>query len=229
MLGMVLPRRFFARALTALAFAGLATGGVGAALTVGCVTVPPAPPKACDVQIVTLRIYAADNINPNERGNTRPVVVRLYQLKNDVKMENATYDEILLKDKEVLGEDLVKMDEVTIFPNDLVEVKFQRNKDASILAGVALFHGPKGNSWKTYYVFPPIPAEEQGCGAREGDAGKKPETDPHTAFFIEGAKIDNGSQMDESMFTNSNPIRKIDLPKKSASPEGAAAAPAPAK
>src|SRR4051812_18921324 len=129
-------RRF--RPVAALAFAGLLVGGLGAvAASSGCVTVPPAPPKPCDVQMVTLRIYASDNINPNERGNPRPVVVRLYQLKNDVKMENATYDEILLKDKEVLGEDNVKMDEVEIFPNDLVEVKFERNKEASVLAGVA--------------------------------------------------------------------------------------------
>jgi type VI secretion system protein VasD len=176
------------------------------------------------VQVVTLNIYAADNINPNERGNPRPVVVRLYQLKNDVKMENATYDEILLKDKETLGDDNLKMDEVEIFPNDLVQVKFERNKEATVLAGVALFHSPKGNSWKTFYAFPPTPADSQSCGAaaKGGDAGA-PQADPKTAFFIESTKIDNGSQFDESMFPNSNPIRKIDLPKKSASPEAPAA------
>src|SRR5262245_62079057 len=56
---------------------------------------PPEAPKPCDVQVVTLNIYASDNINPNENGNPRPVVVQLYQLKNEVRMENATYDQIL--------------------------------------------------------------------------------------------------------------------------------------
>jgi type VI secretion system protein VasD len=211
---------------TLLAIAGLATGGVAALSIAGCPVPPAAAPKPCDVQVVTLNIYAADNINPNERGNPRPVVVRLYQLKNDVKMENATYDEILLKDKETLGDDNLKMDEVEVFPNDLVQVKFERNKEATVLAGVALFHSPKGNSWKTYYVFPPMPNEAAACGAaaRGADAGA-PQSDPKTAFFIESTKIDNGSQFDESMFPNANPIRKIDLPKKSASSE----APAPAK
>lgn len=214
----------------ALAMAGLAAGGLGASSLTACTTVQPQTPKPCDVQVVTLNIYAADNINPNERGNPRPVVVKLYQLKGDVRMENATYDEILLKDKDTLGEDLAKVDDIEVFPNDLVQVKFERIKEASVLAGVALFHGPKGTSWKTFYAFPPTPADGAACGAaaKGVDAGA-PQADPKTAFFIESTKIDNGSQFDESMFPNANPIRKIDLPKKSAASEGAAAAPAGGK
>jgi type VI secretion system protein VasD len=218
-----LPVRF--KVLVALALTGLAAGA-GVATLGGC-TPPAQAPKPCDVQRVTLNIYAGDNINPNERGNPRPVVVRLYQLKNDVRMENATYDEILLKDKDTLQDDNVVMNEVEVFPNDLVQVRFERNKDASLLAGVALFHGPKGNSWKTYFAFPPIPAQAQGCG-NQPDAGP-PQADVKTAFFIMESKIDNGSQFDESMFPNSNPMRQIDLPKKSAASEAPGAAPAPGK
>lgn len=208
--------------LAAVAFLGLGATGLGVASLSGCSGPAPAQPtKPCDVQVVTLNIYAADNINPNERANPRPVVVRLYQLKNDVRMENATYDEILLKDKDTLGDDLAKVDEVSVFPNDLVQVRFERIKEATVLAGVALFRSPKGNSWKTFYAFPPMPAEAS-CGGRAADAGP-PQADPKTAFFIESTKIDNGAQFDETMFPNSNPIRKIDLPKKSAAPEAAAA------
>jgi type VI secretion system protein VasD len=209
--------------LLALALAGLVgMAGGGIALTSCAPAAPPVAPKPCDVQVVTLNIYAADNINPNERGNPRPVLVKLYQLKNDVRMENATYDEILLKDKDTLGEDFAKVDELEVFPNDLVQVKFERMKEASVLAGVALFHGPRGTSWKTFYAFPPTPAEgAAACGAAAKDAGA-PSADARTAFFIESTKIDNGQQFDESMFPNANPVRKVDLPKKSASPEGAA-------
>jgi type VI secretion system protein VasD len=221
----LLPRSRLVMALVALSSLALTAGGIGA-VAVGCAP-PPQTPKACDVQIVTLNIYAADNINPNERSNPRPVVVRLYQLKNDVRMENATYDEILLKDKDTLTDDLAKVDEVEVFPNDLVQVRFERIKEASVLSGVALFRGPKGNSWKTFYAFPPIPAQAQGCGAGAADGGK-PQSEPKTAFFIDTTKIDNGAQFDESMFPNANPMRKIDLPKKSAAPEGLAA-PAPAR
>ncbi len=206
--------RLAALALAATAFA-----------TLGATCGPPAavePPKPCDVQIITLNIYAADNINPNENGNPRPVLVQLYQLKNEVRMENATYDQIYKDAKGTLEDDLLKVDEISIYPNDLVEVKFERLKEASTLAGVALFRGPRGSSWKTFYEFPMMPGEVS-CGGRGQDGGP-PEADPRTAFFIEGAKIDNGSQFDETMFPNANPVRKVSLPKKAASPEGAAAA-----
>jgi type VI secretion system protein VasD len=208
-----------------VAAAGLLLGGFAALGVAGCsAPVPAKEPQPCDVQVVTLNIYAADNINPNENGNPRPVLVRLYQLQNDVRMQNATYDQILTQEKETLADDLLKADDVEVFPNDLVEVKFERLKPASTLAGVAFFHGPKGTSWKTFYEFP-LPPGEVKCGGRAGDAGK-PEADPHAAFFIDGAKIDNGSQFDESMFPNAQSVRRVNLPKKSAAPEGPAAAPA---
>ncbi|MFO0554565.1 MAG: type VI secretion system lipoprotein TssJ [Polyangiaceae bacterium] len=203
------------RRLSACIAAGMVLGSaVAISLGTGCVSVPPPPvepPKPCDKQIVTLDIYAAGNINPNENSNPRPVVVRLYQLAGDLKLQNARYDDILLKPEETLGKDLMKVDEVRVFPDDHLQIKFERNKEASYLAGVALFHGPKGQSWKTFYEFP-LPPGEAACGGRASDAGKGV-ADPHTAFFVEGTKIDNGAQMDETMFPNSKPVKKLNLPK----------------
>jgi type VI secretion system protein VasD len=207
-------------ASTALA-AGLCAATSLAA--VGCSTPPAKEPAACDVQVVTLDIYAADNINPNESGNPRPVVVRLYQLQNDVRMQNATYDQLLHEEKQTLGDDMLKADDVEVFPNDRVEVKFERLKQASTLAGVALFHGPTGQSFKTFFEFP-LPPGQQRCAGREVDGGK-PDADPRVAFFLSGNKIDNGSQFDETMFPESTSIRRIALPKRSAAPEAQAAAP----
>lgn len=225
---MASPRRGlpWSRGLFALSLAGFAGLSGAAFLGAGCGAAEPAPaaaPRPCDVQVVSLRIYAAANINPNENNKPRPVVVRLYQLKSDVRLENATYDEILLKDKETLQDDLMKVDEVSVFPNDLVEVKFERLKEAGFLAGVALFHGPKGASWKTLYGFPLPPGKAQ-CGARQSDGGR-PEADPKTAFFVESTRIDNGTQLDETMFPDASAIRQLSLPKRSAAPEAPAAPP----
>jgi type VI secretion system protein VasD len=215
--------------VTSAVLAGVVSTGVASVLWAsGCAATPePVAPEPCDVQIVTLTIYSADNINPNENGNPRPVVVQLYQLKNDVRLLNASYDDVLLNEKETIGEDVAKKDEVEIFPNDLVEVKFERMKEASHLAGVALFHGPKGQSWKTFYEFP-LPPGEVKCAGRGGDAA--PEADPKVSFFVESTKIDNGSQFDESQFPDASAIRKISLPKRSAAPsEGLTAPVAPAR
>jgi type VI secretion system protein VasD len=208
------------RRLAAVALVGLALGLGAVPSAAGCAGAPPPPPPPpCDVQVVTLNLFASDNINPNENGNPRPVVVRLYQLKSGGRLEAATYDQILLKEKETLEDDLAKVDEVEVFPNDLVEVKFERLKEASHLAGVALFHSPKGNSWKTFYEFPLPPGEAQ-CGARAEDAGP-PVSDPRAAFFIDSTKIDNGLEFDPSMFPDASAVRRLNLPKKAAAPEAA--------
>lgn len=194
-----------------------------------CPAPPAEVPEPCDKQVVTLLIYAGDNINPNEAKRPRPVVVRLYQLVGDIKMLNAKYDDILLKDAETLGTDMLKMDEVEVFPNDLVEVKFERIPEASVLAGTAMFQQPRGQSWKTFYEFPPMP-NAKSCGGQEADAGE-PEAAPKTAFFVVESKIDNGSQYDESAFPNATSIRKVALSKRSATTDSYAApgAPPPAK
>jgi type VI secretion system protein VasD len=131
-----------------------------------------------------------------------------------VRMLNAQYDDILLRDKETLGTDMMKVDEVEVYPNDLVEVKFERIPEAGVLCGAAMFHQPRGQSWKTCYEFPPMP-NAPACGAPEADAGE-PQPTPRTAFFVVESKIDNGSQYDESMFPNATAMRRVALPKRSA-------------
>ena len=190
---------------------------VALALTsTGCPPPPPAEvPEPCDAQIVTLNIYAGDDINPNETDNPRPVVVRLYQLTTDMTMANARYDDILLKDEEVLGKQIMGRNEITLFPNDRVQVKFERNPDAYYLAATAMFHGPQGNSWKTFYQFPPMPDTPAACNAEDASE-EEPQAFPETSFFVVERKIDNGGQFDATMFPNSRPFKKLNLPKGSA-------------
>jgi type VI secretion system protein VasD len=219
-MAMVRPRGSRAKSwlakLLALAIAGTSIGVLAVTASAGCGSVvPPETPKPCDKQIITLDIYAAGDVNPDD-GHPRPVVVRLYQLSSDLKLQNARYDDVLLKPDETLGKDIMKVDEVTVFPNDHLEVKFERIKEAEFLAGVALFHTPKGQSWKTFYLFPLAPGEAT-CGGRGADAGPGL-ADPRTAFFLKAAKIDNGSEMDESMFRDSRPVKTLNLPKGGAGP-----------
>ncbi len=223
-MAMVRGKRRFLAKLLAVAVVGTAIGGFAVSASSGCGSVvPPETPKPCDKQIVTLDIYASGDVNPDD-GHPRPVVVRLYQLSSELKLENARYDDVLLNGDETLGKDVMKMDEVTVFPNDHLRIKFERIKEAEFLAGVALFHTPKGQSWKTFYEFPLAPGEAT-CGGRGTDAGPGL-ADPATAFYMKEAKIDNGSQMDESMFPDSRPVKEMNLPRKSggAAPAGPPAA-----
>src|SRR5437879_6131134 len=145
-MAMVRPKARFLAKLLAFVIAGASLGVVATGVFAGCGSVvPPETPKPCNKQIVTLDIYAGGDLNPDD-AHPRPVVVRLYQLTSELKLENARYDDVLLTPDEALGKDVLKVDEVTVFPNDHLRVKFERLKEAEFLAGVALFHTPKGQS-----------------------------------------------------------------------------------
>lgn len=208
---------------TLLSVLGLSATFGALAVPVGCFPPPPAPPPdPCNVQIVSLKVYADELINPNESEQPRPVAIRLYQLTTDSKILNARYDDLLLKDKETLGDQVLKVDEFDIFPNDLFEVKFERIPEANILAGVAFFHTPVGQAYKTFYEFPPMPNTPEACAPGAGEGGKgpdgkePPQAFPETEFFVRGRKLDNGSEFDASMFPNATKFRQINLPKASA-------------
>ena len=84
-----------------------------------------------------------------------------------------------------------------------------------MLCGAAMFHQPRGQSWKTFYEFPPMPnAPVLRRAPRRMRASRRPTRS--TAFFVVESKIDNGSQYDESMFPNATAIRQVALPKRSA-------------
>jgi type VI secretion system protein VasD len=198
---------------------------------------PPLPPKPdpCNVQIVTLNIYADEVINPEDNELTRPVWVKLYQLTADSKILNARYDDLYFKEKETLGDQMLKVDEFYVFPNSVTEIKFERIPEASILAGVAFFRSPVGQSWKTFYEFPPMPNTPEACIAPPAPAASDPfalplpsasaapqpktpppQAFPRTEFFVRNRKIDNGSEFDPSMFPRATAFKRINLPKASA-------------
>jgi type VI secretion system protein VasD len=186
------------------------------------------PAKRCELQIVTLDVIAAKSINPTAEGDPRPVQLRIYQLASDVRMQNAAFEEIWKHDADTLRDDLIKVDELSVFPESRTEVRFERDQAAQAVVVVALFRNPKGRSWFTSFELPPapgkgtcgMPCEGDDCG----DAG--PKLDPRFAVWIEGTRVDNG---DEHLDEAPAPGRKqvVNLKAKPAA-SGSAAAPPPA-
>lgn len=127
------------------------------------------PPQACtSPEPLRVTVGASRLINPGERGEALPVLVRLYQLKATSKFQEATVDELLDRDKEVLGAELVDMSEVTVNPGDRLQPAVTRNRDARFLAAVALFRKPSGGTWRVIAKLPPADAEHCHQGGAQG-------------------------------------------------------------
>lgn len=172
-------------------FMGAVTGLLPACREV--VAVQPA--KRCELQLVTLDVIASKNINPTPQGEPRPVQLRIYQLASDIRLQNASFEEIWKHDADTLKDDLIKVDELSVFPDSRTEVRFERDPTAQAVVAVALFQNPKGKSWHQTFELPPAPGKGT-CGAPcegpECDAG--PKLDPHFSIWIDATRVDNGDE-----------------------------------
>jgi type VI secretion system protein VasD len=212
---MMFPAR--ATVLVSLAITvGAAIGGLGLACSSSAPVVVQ-PPKSCTLQIVGMTIISSPKLNPEEDGSPRPVQLRLYQLKTDNRLLNASFDQVWKDDKTTLGDDLVKVDEFPVYPDTRTEVKFERDPAALFVVGVALFRNPKGHTWWTEFELPPAPGKgdcmfaDPKCSGPDcqKEAGAPPLA-PHFSIWLDESRIDDGADhLDE--YPDATRIRQLYL------------------
>ena len=184
------PPRKSAMAGALLVVAGLVTSACAGA-------VPPVAkaPEKCPAQSITVSVLSSAAINRTPEGEPRPVVVRLYQLKADARLYNASFDKIWKEDKATLADDLIASQEVEVYPGTRTDVKFERPPTVNHVAGVALFSNPAGRAWFASLDLPPIP-EPGKCGAAcplgDEDCESANVLTPHFVYYVDGSKIDDG-------------------------------------
>jgi type VI secretion system protein VasD len=144
---------------------------------------PPAkePAAACSPSTPTLSIAASDRVNSSSAGQGRPVQVRVYQLKSDSRLSTAKFEDIWQNDTATLQADLVKVEEVTVYPGETKQVKIVPNPDAHTLAAVALFREPQGKSWFQTYELA-SPRKDPPC----------PPSDPKISVWLDRMQIEDG-------------------------------------
>ncbi|MBX3231378.1 MAG: type VI secretion system lipoprotein TssJ [Labilithrix sp.] len=186
--------------------------------------------KKCEVQVVSLSIVASPSINPTIDGETRPVQMRIYQLKDDVKLQATTFEQVWKEDAEVLGQDVIKKDEVFVYPNTRTDVKFDRDPAASFIVGAALFRNPKGRSWYLSFELPPAPGKGNCLVAApdcpDGTCG--PNLNPKFSLWVDATRVDDGADHLADV-TDGRRIRVVQLSKPVAAPPASGAAPPEAK
>jgi type VI secretion system protein VasD len=142
-------------------------------LAVGCASAPrPKAIPSCKVpEEAQLEIESSDRVNLDESGRSLPTVLRVYQLSELGKIQQATFEDVWADPKQALGETLLGGEELTLYPGQLAVHRFKRNPAADFLVGVAVFRMPVGEAWRTIQEWP-LPGDP--CGeTRRKDAAPK--------------------------------------------------------
>jgi type VI secretion system VasD/TssJ family lipoprotein len=123
-----------------------------ALFTEGCAGAKP----TCKIpDTVELELESSDRVNRDEKGESLPTVIRLYQLIDLSAMQSASFDDIWEHDDDTLGETKAgKPISLTIYPGQIMVQRFKRNPNADFLVGAAVFRKPIGGAWRTIDEWP---------------------------------------------------------------------------
>jgi type VI secretion system protein VasD len=121
-------------------------------LLVSCAEVPeqPAPPPPT---VVELTLNSATSINPDADGKASPVVLRIYELREQSGFNGADFFAIFDKEQATLGADLVRKQELVIKPGENKTLRIEPAADTRILGFFAAFRKLDNAGWRTLTEF----------------------------------------------------------------------------
>jgi type VI secretion system protein VasD len=136
------------RALTFVAAAGLL-----AACLAGCKSKPPKPEPPPPPPKPAMVIVTRD-VNPDLAGRPSPIVVRVYQLKEEGAFNSANYYALIDKEQETLGQSLVSREEYELQPGTTREVQLKIPPESRYLGAVAGYRNLNNSKWKALSPAP---------------------------------------------------------------------------
>lgn len=139
----------------------LGTAGSAALQAVG-VGKPPVPDSQKPPREVALTLDAGSNLNAGNSHKSFAVVVRLYALKDPTSFQQAPFDTFLdpNKEKQVLGQDLLQVRELTLTPGQHFTSTEKIPYEAGAFGIVALFRQPAAQRWRL--LFDPKKSTKSG-------------------------------------------------------------------
>lgn len=104
-----------------------------------------------------LRIEAAENVNPDEKGRAAPIQVRIYELKNDNAFTSADFYTLQDNDKSVLGNDLLVSDEFILRPGEIKTIRRRTNPETTVIGVLAGYRSLTRSQWRETYRLADAP------------------------------------------------------------------------
>jgi type VI secretion system protein VasD len=117
--------------------------GCGAVQKVGNATVDVTKSVfVWDVKTLHVDFTARSELNLDDDFHPTSVVLRIYQLKNDMSFKAATYQSLADNDVEILGDSLLATKEVILKPSSSLSLDVPLEDDTKFVGMIALYKDP---------------------------------------------------------------------------------------
>lgn len=118
------------------------------ALGSGCASGPPKPIP------VKASLTTAVDVNPDVEGHPAPIVVRLYELKEEGAFNNADYFKLIDREQEALGGSLAGREEYEVQPGESRAWDMKVPGEARFLGVAAGYRDLPNSHWKALLPTP---------------------------------------------------------------------------
>ncbi|CAE6848775.1 type VI secretion system lipoprotein TssJ [Paraburkholderia nemoris] len=123
-----------------------------------CASNSPDPHASKEPTRLDLSIAAAKDVNPDDKRRPAPIVVRVYELKNDSTFKSEDFFSLQDKDKTVLSDDLTVRDEFLLRPGDTKAIRRKSDPATTVIGVLAAYRDLPNAVWRATYELPLAPA-----------------------------------------------------------------------
>jgi type VI secretion system protein VasD len=149
-----------------------------------CATAKPAAEPCKEPPPIAVLLEASERLNPDDRGNSLSTIVQVLQLKDIRRLEAAEFQDVWQRSKEVLEDDLIASDELTLQPGQSLTRQLARDPKATYVVVLGVFRKPAGQVWRSILRLPEVTPEL--CAA-----AKKPGLPPPPLhFYLEDYRVE---------------------------------------
>ena len=132
------------RAVTALL--ALLLTGICVVVSACSATPPPQPaPTAIDVR---MNVVVSADVNPDLQNRPSPIVVRIYQLKDDAAFRDAEFFALYDREQPTLAASLVSRNEFELLPGERRAVDMSFSTDTRFIAVAAAYRDIREADWR---------------------------------------------------------------------------------
>jgi type VI secretion system protein VasD len=122
----------------------------------------------CGGARLDLKVAAQPNLNPDVSERPSPVMVKVFELRNDLAFKQADFHSLFDRPMQALGADLLAADELVFVPGEARTVSYKPGKDARFLGVAAGFRQTDRARWR--YIAPMDPEEDKVVALEFNDA-----------------------------------------------------------
>ena len=103
----------------------------------------PAKPMQTHAQLIV-----SSDANPDLSGRASPIVVRLFQLRNDGEFASADFFALYDKEKEILGASLISREEYVLAPGETRALDLPVSAEARFIGALAAYRDIRSAHWR---------------------------------------------------------------------------------